>query len=240
MTDALIVDNVKKVYGDREAVKGVSFSVKEGEIFGLIGPNGAGKTTTLRMISTLLRITSGKITVCGYDVTEQPDDVRKIISYLPEDAGAYKDLTGLAYLKFMAGFFADGEEAEKMVTKGVEIADLDDRIKSKVDTYSKGMMRRLLIARAIMPSPKFAIMDEVTSGLDVINAYEIREIIRNIAKSGVTVLISSHNMFEVEIICDRVAMINEGHCILCGTPAELKEQYGAKNLEEVFVKAVKG
>jgi len=140
----------------------------------------------------------------------------------------------------MAGFFAEGEEFEKMVELGIKIADLGDRIDSKVDTYSKGMTRRLLIARAIMPSPKIAIMDEITSGLDVIKAYEIREILRNIAKGGVTILMSSHNMFEVDILCDRVAMIHEGRLILTGTPAELKEKFNAPNLEEVFVKAVIG
>ena len=238
--DSLVVTNVEKIYGEIKAVKGVSFSVKEGEVFGLIGPNGSGKTTTLRMISTLLRLTSGSIKVCGHDVMTESDEVRKVISYLPEDAGAYKALTGRAYLRFMAGFFADGEGLEKMVERGMAIADLGDRIDSKVDTYSKGMARRLLIARAIMPSPKIAIMDEITSGLDVINAYEIREIIKNIANSGVTVLISSHNMFEVDIVCDRVAMINEGRIVLTGTPTDLKEEYKAANLEEVFVKAVKG
>jgi len=238
--ETLVIKNVEKTYGDIKAVKGINFSVKEGEVFGLIGPNGSGKTTTLRMISTLLKLTAGSITVCGHDVMGESDEVRKVISYLPEDAGAYKGLTGRSYLKFMAGFFAEGEEFEKMVDKGIEIADLGDRIDSKIETYSKGMMRRVLIARAIMPSPKIAIMDEVTSGLDVINAYEIREIIRGIAKRGVTVLLSSHNMFEVDMLCDRIAMINEGRIVLTGTPAELKEQYGAANLEEVFVKAVKG
>ncbi len=238
MKDALKVTDVRKVYGDREAVKGINFTIHEGEIFGLIGPNGAGKTTTLRMISTLLSVTSGNITVCGHDVMTESEEVRKIISYLPEDAGAYKDLTGRQYLKFMAGFFADGVAFEEMVNKGIELADLGDRIDSKVDTYSKGMMRRLLIARAIMPSPKIAIMDEVTSGLDVINAFEIREIIRKIAKNGVTVLMSSHNMFEVELLCDRVAMVNHGEIVMEGAPAELKEKYGVQNLEEVFVKAV--
>jgi ABC-2 type transport system ATP-binding protein len=238
--ETLIVNDVQKMYGEIEAVKHISFSVKEGEVFGLIGPNGSGKTTTLRMISTLLRLTSGSITVCGHDVSSEPDEVRKVISYLPEDAGAYKALTGRSYLRFMAGFFADGEDFEIMVKRGIELAGLGDRIDSKVDTYSKGMARRLLIARAVMPSPKITIMDEVTSGLDVMNAYEIREIIRSIANKGVTVLLSSHNMFEVDMLCDRIAMINEGSIVLTGTPAELKEKYNAVNLEEVFVRAVKG
>lgn len=238
--DALELKDVRKSYGEREAVHGITLSVKEGEIFGLIGHNGAGKTTTLRMISTLLGITSGSISVFGHDVATEPEEVRKIISYLPEDAGAYKDLTGRAYLEFMASFFTTGAEKDAMVAKGIELADLGERIDSKVDTYSKGMMRRLLIARAIMPNPRLAIMDEVTSGLDVINAYEIREVIRSIASTGVTVIMSSHNMFEVDMLCDRVGLIDQGNLILLGTPEELKERFGVDTLEEVFVKAVKG
>lgn len=237
--DALAVNDVHKVFKETEAVKGVTFNVREGEIFGLIGPNGAGKTTTLRMISTLLDISSGSITVYGKDVMTESEEVRKMISYLPEDAGAYKDLTGRAYLNFMADFFAQGDEKKAMVEKGISIAKLGDRIDSKIDTYSKGMKRRLLIARAIMFNPKLAIMDEVTSGLDVANAFEVREIIRNIAKSGTSVIISSHNMFEVELLCERVAMINKGRIVLEGTPKELLERFGAENLEEVFMKVVR-
>ncbi len=237
--DALAVNDVHKVFKETEAVKGVTFNGREGEIFGLIGPNGAGKTTTLRMISTLLDISSGSITVYGKDVMTESEEVRKMISYLPEDAGAYKDLTGRAYLNFMADFFAQGDEKKAMVEKGISIAKLGDRIDSKIDTYSKGMKRRLLIARAIMFNPKLAIMDEVTSGLDVANAFEVREIIRNIAKSGTSVIISSHNMFEVELLCERVAMINKGRIVLEGTPKELLERFNAENLEEVFMKVVR-
>ena len=239
MEDALVLKDVCKVYGDREAVRNLSFSVQPGKIFGLIGPNGAGKTTTLRMICTILRVTSGTIEVCGHNVMKEGALVRKDISYLPEDAGAYKELTGRTYLKFMARFFSPEKDFDGMMARGLHIANLGDRIDSKVSTYSKGMMRRLLIARAIMPEPKVAIMDEITSGLDVMNAYEIRELVRQIAQAGVTVLISSHNMFEVESLCDRFGMINHGELVLCGTPAELKEQFAARNLEEVFIKAVK-
>lgn len=236
--DALVVRDLSKNYGDVVALEKVNFSVKEGEIFGLIGPNGAGKTTALRIISTLLTIGGGEVKVFGRDVATEPNEVRKIISYLPEDAGAYKNLTGLAYLEFIASFFAEGEERREMIDYGVEIADLGERINSKVETYSKGMMRRLLIARAIMPRPRFAILDEVTSGLDVVNAFEIREIIRRMSREGVSVLLSSHNMFEVETLCDRIALINEGRLVLEGSPAELMRSYDARNVEEVFTKAV--
>lgn len=240
MTDALVLRDVRKTYGQREAVHGVSLTVHEGEIFGLIGHNGAGKTTILRMISTILKITSGTIEVYGRDVATDSDEVRKMISYLPEDAGAYKDMTGRRYLTYIADLVTSGKGRDEMVEKGIELADLGDKIDFRIDTYSKGMMRRLLIARAIMTSPRLAILDEVTSGLDVINAYEIRQVIRDIAKSGVTVIMSSHNMFEVDMLCDRVGMIDQGNLIEVGTPAELKEKYGKETLEEVFVTAVKG
>lgn len=238
--NALDVRDLHKNYGDFKAVDGISFSVKDGEIYGLIGPNGAGKTTALRTISTLLTIDSGEVEIYGISVKDDPDRIRRIISYLPEDAGAYKDLTGRRYLEFMANFFADGDEAKRILDRGIEISDLGGRIDSKVNTYSKGMMRRLLIARAIMSGPKFAILDEVTSGLDVVNAYNVRNLIKSIAGKGVSILLSSHNMFEVELLCDRVGMINKGVLVLEGTPEELKSRFDAKNLEEVFVKAVSG
>ena len=238
-TPAVNVENARVYLGGHEILHNISWQVQRGERCFILGANGAGKTTTLRMICTLLQVTDGSITVCGHDVMKEADEVRKIISYLPEDSGAYKDLTGRQYIRFMAAFFADGEKFQQMVDKGIEMSNLGDRIDSKVSTYSKGMMRRLLIARAMMPEPRLAIMDEITSGLDVMNAYEIREIVRGIAKEGVTVLISSHNMFEVESLCNRVAMINHGDIVECGTPAELKEKYNANNLEEVFVKAVR-
>jgi len=232
------VRNLVKHYGTIEAVRGISFSVEKGEIFGLIGPNGAGKTTTLRIISTLLTITSGSIKIMNYDLKKEPDEVRKIISYLPEDAGAYKNLTGKRYLEFIANFF-EKNNLQQMVTKGEEIANLRDRINDKVDTYSKGMMRKLLVGRALMINPKLAILDEPTSGLDVNNAQEIRRLIKSTAKDGTTILLSSHNMLEVEFLCDRIALISDGIIIEEGTPKNLMQKYNAKNVEEVFTKVVK-
>ncbi len=232
------VKNLVKNFGTTKAVKGISFTITEGEIFGLIGPNGAGKTTALRVMSTLLQINSGEVKIMEYDVKKQPGEVRKLISYLPEDAGAYKNLTGRAYLRFIANFFNE-KNTQKMVEKGIEIADLGERIDDKVDTYSKGMKRRLLVGRALMTDPKLAILDEPTSGLDVINAQEIRKIIKDTARKGTTVLLSSHNMLEVEYLCNRIALIDEGKIVEEGKPQVLMEKYNANNIEEVFTRVVK-
>jgi len=240
MQQALEVKNLQKSYGKFEAVKNISFSVKEGEIFGLIGPNGAGKSTTLKMISTLLSIGNGSISVFEYDVAKQPDKVREIISYLPEEAGAYKNLKGRNYLKLMAALYIDDSQKQKeYVQRGEEISGLGVRLNDKISTYSKGMTRKLLLARTLMSMPKLAIMDEPTSGLDVVNALEVRNIIKEYAKKGMAVLVSSHNMLEVEYLSDSVGIIDKGIIHDIGTSIDLKKKYNANNLEEVFVKATK-
>ena len=238
---AVEVKNLVKRFGNIRAVDNATFDVREGEIFGLIGPNGAGKTTTLRIIATLLKPTSGKVTVFNYDVVNDADKVREIISYLPEEAGAYKNLSGLEYLRFMARVYAkDNQEAERFVKEAVEISGLGERLRDKVKTYSKGMIRKLLLARALMMRPKLAILDEPTSGLDVIHAHYVRRTIRDYVKQhGVTVILSSHNMLEVEYLCDRIALIHRGRIVEEGKPDELKRRYNVNNLEEVFVEVAK-
>ncbi|MGB9794254.1 ABC transporter ATP-binding protein [Caldisericum exile] len=238
--EAIAVQNLTKYYGDVKAVDGISFEVHEGEIFGLIGPNGAGKTTTLRILSTIIRKNAGDVKIFGYELGKDDEKIRTIISYLPEEAGAYKTLTGFGYLQFMAGFYAsDKKEFDEILERGISIASLGDRIKDKVSTYSKGMTRKLLLARALMHLPKLAILDEPTSGLDVINSIEVRSIIKDFVKNGITVLLSSHNMLEVEYLSDRVALIDKGKILDIGSPKQLKEKYNASNLEEVFMEVVK-
>ncbi len=236
-----MVEDLVKIYpGNIRAVDGLSFAVREGEIYGLIGPNGAGKTTTLRVIATLLKPTSGRVEVAGYNVLENPDEVRRNISYLPEEAGAYRNLTGIEYLRFMASLYAkSGDEAERMVSEAIEISGLGEKIYEKTSVYSKGMKRRLLLARTLMVKPKLAILDEPTSGLDVVHALHVRNIILKYAKEyKVTVLLSSHNMLEVEYLCDRVGIIYKGRLYVEGRPRELIEDYKVNNLEEVFAKVV--
>jgi ABC-2 type transport system ATP-binding protein len=234
------VSELVRDYGALRALDGISFNIKENEIFGLIGPNASGKTTTLRIISTLLKPTKGEVKVFNIKVTEKPGEVRKLISYLPEDAGAYKNLSGIDYLRFMATFYStDNNSRDKIIERGMEIANLGKRISDKVKTYSKGMARKLLLARALMVKPKLAILDEPTSGLDVANSLEIRERIKAFVKEGTTVLLSSHNMLEVEFLSDRVALIKDGRIIETGTAADLKQKYESRNLEEVFMKVEK-
>jgi ABC-2 type transport system ATP-binding protein len=229
-----------KQFGQIKAVDGISFNIKPGEIFGLIGPNGAGKTTTIRMVCTLIKPTSGTINMFDYDAVKQAEKVRQIITYLPEESGVYPNLTGWEYLQFMAKLQAtQGINIKDVVNEAAEICGLGDRLKDKAKTYSKGMKRRLLVARALMTKPKLAVLDEPASGLDVMYAYHIREIVKTYVKEhGVTVLLSSHNMLEVEHLCNRVALVNKGHLVVEGEPKELKSRYKSENLEEVFMKAI--
>ncbi len=238
--DAVVVEELTKVYDGVKALDKISFTVREGEIFGLIGPNGAGKTTTLRILATLIKPTSGRALVFGHDVMSEASIVREIISYLPEEAGAYRNLSGIEYLEFIARFYAeDGEAFRRIVEEGVKISGLGERLRDKVKTYSKGMKRRLQVARTLMVKPRLAILDEPTAGLDVVHAFYVREIIKEYASThGVTVLLSSHNMLEVEYLCNRVAMIDKGRILCIGTPKEILESTSTHNLEEAFMKVV--
>jgi len=233
---AVEANNLTKLFGDIRALDGMSFKVEEGEIFGLIGPNGAGKTTALRIVSALILPTSGSVVIFGRDVVREASEIRKLISYLPEEAGTYKNLSGFEYLQFMGRFSSENkEDLNEKVADAVEISGLGDRLKDKVKTYSKGMKRRLLVARALMTKPKLCVLDEPTSGLDVLHSYHVRNIIKEyVQKHDVTVLLSSHNMLEVEYLCERVALINRGKIVAEGSPTELKTKYKATNLEEVF------
>ncbi len=240
MSTAVEVNELVKVFGEVKALDGLSFQIRKGEIYGLIGPNGAGKTTALRIASTLLLPTSGTVKVFGHDVIDEASEVRRLITYLPEEAGAYKNLSGHEYLEFMTKFTAENKEVVKeTVEVATKISGLEERLKDKVKTYSKGMKRRLLVARTLMTKPKLSVLDEPTSGLDVLHSVHVRGIIKQyVEKQGVTVLLSSHNMLEVEHLCDRVALMNKGKIVAEGSPAELKARYDSANLEEAFAKVV--
>lgn len=239
MTPALKVQKLSKKYTEVLAADEIEFEVEKGEIFALIGPNGAGKTTTIRMIATLITPTSGDAFVDGKSVTKEPDKVREKITYLPDEAGAYKNMRGKKYLEFMASLFTNDKEKEKEYVKNaIEMCGLGERLNDKISSYSRGMIRKLLLSRAVMTRPTLAILDEPTSGLDILNALEIRRMIKKLASEGMSFLITSHNMLEIEFLSDRVGIISKGVLHLVGRPEDLKKQTDSANLEEVFEKVV--
>ena len=235
-SDIVEVRNLVKRFGELTALEDVSFKVNEGEIFGLIGPNGAGKTTTLRILATLLLPTSGYVKVLDYDVVREASKIRPLISYLAEDAGTYRNLTGYEYLSIVARiYFESRVDAEEAVEEAVKISGLGERITDKMKTYSKGMKRRIQVARTLMTKPKLAILDEPTAGLDVFHAQHVRRIVNAHVTEGGSVILSSHNMLEVEHLCSKLAFIHRGRIVIEGEPQTIKDKYGASNLEEAFL-----
>lgn len=239
---AVDVTDLTKVYpGGVRGVDGLTFRVSIGEIYGLLGPNGSGKTTTLRIIATLLKPTRGSVKVFGYDTVLNAVEVRKLLSYLPEEAGAYRDLTGLDFIKFMLGVRLEGRELDEAIEEAISIADLGSDIKRPIRGYSKGMKRLLALSTVLASGSKLVILDEPTAGLDVERSIRIRNLVAEFSKKrGITVILSSHNMLEVEYLCDRVGILYRGKLVAEGSPSELKVKYSARNLEEVFVKTVGG
>ncbi|MEM0368050.1 MAG: ABC transporter ATP-binding protein [Desulfurococcaceae archaeon] len=224
--------NVHKNYGKIEALKGISLSINEGEIYGIVGPNGSGKTTLLRIICGLIKPTRGEVRVLGLNPYVYFDETRRYIGYLPEEADTYDLLSGFEHLHLYAKLYNLNTEDIKY---GVELAALDNRIYDLTRGYSKGMKRRLLLALVLMRKPKVALLDEPTAGLDVHTSLKIRRAIKKYVKeTGASVIISSHNMLEIEEVCDRVGLIFKGKIVAEGTVEELLGKYSARNLEEVF------
>ena len=207
--NALEVKDIYKKIGKREIIKGISFSVKEGEIFGFLGPNGAGKTTTIRMMVGLITPTSGSIKIMGHDIQKDKVQALRNIGCIVENPDMYTDLTGMQNLRYYADFY-DNISKER-INEVVEIIGLKDRINDKVKKYSLGMKQRLGLGQAILCNPKLLILDEPTNGLDPVGMHEFREIVKNIAKENKSaVFISSHILSEIEQVCDSYAVINEG------------------------------
>ena len=239
---AVRFENVVKRIGGKEILKGVSFAVRRGEVFGLIGPNGAGKTTSLRIAAGILKPDGGEVFLFDRPGGQLDPSLRVHIGYLPEDAGAYRNMRGIDFIRFIASVYSVyGFDAEEMVEEAVRISGLGDRLHDKIKTYSKGMKRRLLLAVTLMTRPKLAILDEPNSGLDVYHTVRMRNaILEYVRRTGGSVLLSSHNMLEVEYLCDRVALISGGRIIDQGSPSDLKRKYGTDNLEDAFVRALEG
>jgi len=225
MPSAVDVRDLHKHYGAVHAVDGISFSVAEGEVFGLLGHNGAGKTTTIRMLTGRARPTSGTASVAGYDVVRQRDQVKPVINAVFEDPNLYDRFSGRDNLRFFAELYgAPSSRADELL----ETVGLTAAGKRKVKTYSSGMKQRLLIARALVNKPRVLFMDEPTRGLDPTSARELRALVARLADEGTTVFLTTHYMEEADELCDRVAFLSQGRIVALDTPRELKLQQGQR------------
>src|SRR6187399_2837310 len=218
-----------------EAVRGVSFEIAAGELFGLLGPNGAGKTTTIKMLITLLIPTSGQARVLGRDVVEDARWVRERIGYVfGGDRGLYERLSALDNLRYFAELYGvDPGRQRARIGELLELVGLQGREKERVEGYSRGMRQRLHIARGLLHDPPVVFLDEPTIGVDPVGARELRATIAGLTEAGKTVLLTTHYMFEADELCDRIAVINQGLIVAEGTPRVLKEIVADRTIVEI-------
>ena len=238
----ITVKDLVKNYGSFEAVKGISFEVNEGEIFGLLGPNGAGKSTTLEIIETLRPKTSGKIMVDGLDLDKSPQEIKKIIGVQLQSSGYYPGLNLLQLIELFSGVYNQDVDPMELLEK----VNLKDKAKAKVKELSGGQKQRFSVATTLINKPRIIFLDEPTTGLDPQARRSLWELVRDIRNSGTTVIITTHYMDEAEYLCDRVAIIDSGKIIALDTPDQLIDKLIASgferpremklaNLEDVFI-----
>ena len=228
---------LRRKWKDVEAVRGVSFAIEQGELFGLLGPNGAGKTTTIKMLITLLIPTKGTASVLGYDVVKDAREVRKRIGYVfGGERGVYERLSGYDNLRYFAELYGvPPREIHSRIESLLELVGLKGREQERTEGYSRGMKQRLHIARGLLHDPPVVFLDEPTIGLDPVGARELRATIASLADAGKTILLTTHYMFEADALCDRIAVINRGEIVAQGTPADLKRDVAQGTVVEVEV-----
>jgi len=218
----LDVSNVTKTFGNRVAVNNVSFTIREGEIFGFLGPNGAGKTTTMKMICGLTSITKGQIRICNYDMPKDKEKALRNVGALIENPLMYPNMTGYDNLKYYASLYKNINHDD--IIKFARVVGLEQRLKDKLKTYSLGMKQRLGIAQALLHSPKLLILDEPLSGLDPNGVKELRDFLKALAKEfNIAILISSHMLSDMEQICDTIGIINNGQILEIKSITDLRE-----------------
>lgn len=228
MSSAIIeVADLVKNFGQFAAVKGVNFEVNEGEIFGLLGPNGAGKTTTISMLSCLAEPTSGAAKIAGFNVVKDAVEVKKIIGVVPQDIALYPTLSAVENLRFFGHIQGlSGRELKERVSNALEIVGLSDRAKEAVQNYSGGMKRRLNMAAGLLHRPKVLFLDEPTVGVDPQSRNHVFENVKSLNREGMTIIYTTHYMEEADLLCDRVAIMDEGELVALDAPKELVKKLG--------------
>ncbi|WP_352420455.1 ABC transporter ATP-binding protein [Proteiniborus sp.] len=254
MSVAIEVDNLKRTYEGTlgmtkkktiEALRGISFKVNEGEIFGLLGPNGAGKTTTIKVLTTLLAPSSGEAKIFGYDCFGGEKLIRDKINFIfGGERGLYWRLSAYENLQYFGDIYkVPGRILKERIPKLIKLVNLEGREHEKVESFSKGMKQRLQIARGLINDPKILFLDEPTIGLDPIGAKDLRNIILKLKEEGKTILLTTHYMHEADELCDRIALINNGELIDIDTPKQLKFKHlknESGSLEDVYIKLIGG
>jgi len=220
---SIIVENITKLYGKQKALDQVSFTVEPGQVVGFLGPNGAGKSTMMKIISCFIPQTDGRVTVDGFDVNDQPVEVRRNVGYLPEHNPLYLDMYVKEFLTFVGGIQLPKADISKRVKEMIDITGLGPEQSKKIGALSKGYRQRVGLAQSMIHNPSVLILDEPTTGLDPNQLVEIRQLIRTIGKEK-TVILSTHVMQEVEAICDRVIIINKGKIVADDTTQLLQQQ----------------
>lgn len=234
---AITITNLTKRFDDVTAIENLSLDIGWGELFGVLGPNGAGKSTTVNILNTLLKPTDGSATVDGHDVEFDPEGVREVIGVCPQEPAFYRFLTGEENIILMGEMHLVSRDVLKERVKTmVEKIGMEDHIKRRAKDYSGGMIRRVSMLMALVNDPKIALLDEPTVSMDPNSRRAVWGFIRELKSRGKTIILTTHYMEEAQELCDRVAIIDEGHLIELGSPAELIEKHKAKNLEEVFLK----
>ncbi|MCY9092842.1 ABC transporter ATP-binding protein [Bacillus mojavensis] len=232
----LQAENIKKAYGKKTIVKGISFSLKKGESFGLLGPNGAGKSTTISMISGLVPLDGGEITVGGYVIGKDTNKAKQTIGIVPQEIALYPTLTAQENLVFWGKMYGlTHGEAKKRSAEVLEYVGLTERAKEKIETFSGGMKRRINIGAALMHKPELLIMDEPTVGIDPQSRNHILETVKQLNETGMTVIYTSHYMEEVEYLCDRIGIIDQGEMIAIGTKNDLCSRLGGDTIIQMTV-----
>ncbi|MHC4586174.1 MAG: ABC transporter ATP-binding protein [Planctomycetota bacterium] len=232
------VKKLRRSFGPVVAVDGISFSVEKGQVLGLLGPNGAGKSTAMRMLACFLRPDSGTATICGYDIHQNPIEIRKSIGYLAENVPAYNEMTVGSFLDFICDVREiKGNARKKALDRIVPMCSIDSVYHQTIETLSKGYKRRVGLAQALIHDPDVLILDEPTDGLDPNQKHEVRKLINKMAKDK-CIIISTHILEEVEAVCSRTIIIAKGKILVDSTPEELKEKYQC-SLDAVFRRITK-
>lgn len=233
------VRQLSKKFENFSAVDAVSFDAAAGEIFGLLGPNGAGKTTTLRVIATTLRATSGTATIAGFEITRQPEEVKKHIGVLTTDIGVYERFSGRENLRYFGQLYGvSKEKLESRIEELIDLLAMREFIDRRAGKYSTGMKQKLAIARSVIHDPEVIIFDEPTSGLDVLASQTVLRFMQQVKEQGKCVILSTHQMSDAEKLCDRVAIIHQGKVVSNDYIHKIKEQTQTTSLEEAFLRLV--